>query len=788
MCRFRPQSKNEIEKEVGDINPIVSFDDDMMSVKVESKEHPGTYFFDRVFDWSSTQGQVYDYAADSVVEDLMKGYNGTILTYGQTGSGKTYTMMGDTTDEETKGLSPRLVEKIFESIKNSNSNIEFHVKVSYMEIYQEKIRDLLNHSEDNLQIHEEKNRGVYVKGLTEINVASVSDVFEAMSRGNKLRVVGSHNVNSESSRSHSIFVIQVSMKNTVDGVNRTIMGKLYLVDLAGSEKVEKTGATGQTLEEAKKINKSLSALGMVINALTDGKSTHIPYRDSKLTRILQESIGGNSRTTLIVNCSPSPSNESETLSTLRFGVRAKTIRNKAKVNVEMSPTELKNLLKRVKASLETEQTYAKALEGEIGVWRSGATVPESEWVQRSAFAGASAEAANSKSVATTSSLTAEANTSSSISTPPVSSVASTRAEPMPLSKIKSSNSLFALSTGSLFDRIGANMPQETMTEDERDEFLRIQNELSDTLVEAQRTLKDAQTRVETMEEEIEGLRREHAASGEENRKMGADLSKLKLDLERVACENKENIVVAENLKEQNQTMVLEIKSLKTQLKNFQHTKPVDTLPEIDPTDDVHSRLIQLQNGIKELKLALEISKLPPLPESRLNEGALAKQSNEVDEMQKRLTNDLQHRCENVNELALMLDEKIKEYNNFLLNNFSRTQQHQLSILEQNLQQATDAKMELSQQNAVLEKELDIANRRLDARRDHVKNLEAMLKETEVRLVQQNQKFEEQLETMRKMLEEAKFAKEYSSWINSGRIAKPLRGGLEFPDAKVIHPL
>ena len=301
---------------------------------------------------------------------------------------------------------------------------------------------------------------------------------------------------------------------------------------------------------------------ILILILYYNKSTHIPYRDSKLTRILQESIGGNSRTTLIVNCSPSPSNESETLSTLRFGVRAKTIRNKAKVNVEMSPTELKNLLKRVKASLETEQTYAKALEGEIGVWRSGATVPESEWVQRSAFAGASAEAANSKSVATTSSLTAEANTSSSISTPPVSSVASTRAEPMPLSKIKSSNSLFALSTGSLFDRIGANMPQETMTEDERDEFLRIQNELSDTLVEAQRTLKDAQTRVETMEEEIEGLRREHAASGEENRKMGADLSKLKLDLERVACENKENIVVAENLKEQNQTMVLEIKSLK----------------------------------------------------------------------------------------------------------------------------------------------------------------------------------------------------------------------------------
>src|SRR5271169_255590 len=154
-------------------------------------------------------------------------------------------------------------------------------------------------------------------------------------------------MNAESSRSHSIFLITINQRNTDSGAAKT--GNLYLVDLAGSEKVGKTGASGQTLEEAKKINKSLSALGMVINALTDGRSSHIPYRDSKLTRILQESLGGNSRTTLIINCSPSSYNDIETLGTLKFGMRAKSIKNKAKINAELSPTELKRQLKSVQS-------------------------------------------------------------------------------------------------------------------------------------------------------------------------------------------------------------------------------------------------------------------------------------------------------------------------------------------------------------------------------------------------------------------------------------------------------
>lgn len=204
-------------------------------------------------------------------------------------------------------------------------------------------------------------------------------------------------MNAESSRSHSIFVITVQARNTETGTQKT--GSLFLVDLAGSEKIGKTGATGQTLEEAKKINKSLSALGMVINALTDGKvrcspvspysphkltkfppqSAHIPYRDSKLTRILQESLGGNSRTTLIINCSPSPYNETETLSTLRFGMRAKSIKNKARVNAELSPAELKALLKKAQRDYTNAGTYIGLLEQEVSVWRSGGTVDQEKW-------------------------------------------------------------------------------------------------------------------------------------------------------------------------------------------------------------------------------------------------------------------------------------------------------------------------------------------------------------------------------------------------------------------------
>jgi kinesin family protein 5 len=196
-----------------------------------------------------------------------------------------------------------MVRTIFNRIDNSSESIEFTVKVAMVEIYMERIKDLLDPTKVNMKIHEEKEKGVYIGDLTEQYIGSEYEVYDVMKIGNKNRAIAATEMNAESSRSHSIFIMNISQKNLEDGSIKT--GKLYLVDLAGSEKISKTGAKGTTLDEAKNINKSLTNLGMVITALTDGKSTHIPYRNSKLTRILSESLGGNAKTCLIITCSPS---------------------------------------------------------------------------------------------------------------------------------------------------------------------------------------------------------------------------------------------------------------------------------------------------------------------------------------------------------------------------------------------------------------------------------------------------------------------------------------------------
>ena len=264
----------------------------------------------------------------------MDGFNGTIFAYGQTSSGKTHTMTGIIDNPEQRGVIPRMVQYIFERIGESPQEIEFSVKVSMIEIYMEKIRDLLNPAKNNLKVHEDKQKGIYIADATETYVSDETEVYDIMKCGNDNRSIGFTDMNAQSSRSHSCFIITINQNNTVDFSSKT--GKLYLVDLAGSEKISKTGAAGQTLEEAKTINKSLSTLGLVINNLTDGKSSHIPYRDSKLTRVLQESLGGNARTALIITCSPAKYNLDETISTLKFGARAKQVKNKPKINKELT--------------------------------------------------------------------------------------------------------------------------------------------------------------------------------------------------------------------------------------------------------------------------------------------------------------------------------------------------------------------------------------------------------------------------------------------------------------------
>jgi kinesin family protein 5 len=304
----------------------------------------------------------------------LEGFNGTIFAYGQTSSGKTHTMQGVLGNPEREGIIPRMIRHVFNYMLNSSPDIEYTVKVSMIEIYMEKIKDLIDMDRYNLNVREDKAKGIYIEGLSEHYVASDDEVLELMEIGSENRSTAATNMNEHSSRSHSIFIMTIHQNNIKEFSAKT--GKLYLVDLAGSEKISKTGATGLTLEEAKTINKSLTTLGMVINSLTDGKSTHIPYRESKLTRVLQESLGGNAKTCLIITCSPSIYNDAETLSTLRFGVRAKNIKNKPKINKEVTVAELKIEIEKLDNTVAKLQKRVKQLENYIR--KNGLPVPHED--------------------------------------------------------------------------------------------------------------------------------------------------------------------------------------------------------------------------------------------------------------------------------------------------------------------------------------------------------------------------------------------------------------------------
>lgn len=502
---------------------------------MQSKEASGSFTFDRVFDMSSRQSDVFDYSIRPTVDDILNGYNGTVFAYGQTGAGKSYTMMGgDIDDDVAKGVIPRIVEQIFASILASPSNIEYTVRVSYMEIYMERIRDLLMPQNDNLPVHEEKNRGVYVKGLLEVYVSSQDEVYEVLRRGGQARAVSATNMNQESSRSHSIFVVTVTQKNVDTGSLKS--GQLFLVDLAGSEKVGKTGASGQTLEEAKKINKSLSALGMVINALTDGKTSHIPYRDSKLTRILQESLGGNSRTTLIINCSPSSYNDVETLGTLRFGMRAKTIKNKAKVNAELSPAELKAMLKKSQAQITTYETYIGVLEGEVSLWRAGETVPKDKWTPAlESGPNAGKKSAPAQRTSTQSRIDVTKNTD---------------APSRPDSRM---------------DLERAGTPSIPLEKDEKDEFLKRENELQDQVAEKESQLAKVEDQLKTAKDELQYYKERDSKSNKDNERITMELNELRMQVEKLQFEGKESQITMDGLKEANSELTTELDDVKQQL-------------------------------------------------------------------------------------------------------------------------------------------------------------------------------------------------------------------------------
>ncbi|XP_038714888.1 kinesin-like protein KIN-1 [Tripterygium wilfordii] len=333
-ARFRPLSSKEI-RDHGDGVCIHAIDSETFAFKDE-KEEEFIFGFDRVFYERSKQVDVYEFLALPIVQDAVNAINGTIITYGQTGAGKTYSMEGPGVleqEEEKKGLLPRVVDGLFNGIRASDASTKYTIKLSMVEIYMERVRDLYDLSKDNIQIKESKTKGILLSGVTEVSISDPMEALQSLSKGISNRAVGETQMNMASSRSHCIYIFTIQQELKVD--KRLKTGKLVLVDLAGSEKAEKTGAEGKVLEEAKMINKSLSALGNVINALTSGspsKANHIPYRDSKLTRILQDALGGKSRTALLCCCSPGLSNVSESLSTLRFGARAKYIKASPWVN------------------------------------------------------------------------------------------------------------------------------------------------------------------------------------------------------------------------------------------------------------------------------------------------------------------------------------------------------------------------------------------------------------------------------------------------------------------------
>ncbi|TMW56790.1 hypothetical protein Poli38472_006800 [Pythium oligandrum] len=308
------------------------------------------FTFDHAYFTDSTQIQVYNDVARPIVDQALQGYNGTIFAYGQTGSGKTHTMMGSGDDH---GIIPLMNEDLFQRIAQATTDsTKYLVTVSFLEIYNEVIKDLLNPSDKLLKIREHPDMGIYVEQLAELVVKEPGDVTRLIEQGNKVRQVAATQMNERSSRSHSCFTIKIASKQTQtlpQGIQKeTCMNaKINLVDLAGSERASKTGATGDRLKEGAAINKSLSALGNVITMLADkkarGNKAHVPYRDSKLTRLLQESLGGNSLTVMVAAISPADDNHEESLGTLQYANRAKSIKNATRKNEDVNEKIIREL-------------------------------------------------------------------------------------------------------------------------------------------------------------------------------------------------------------------------------------------------------------------------------------------------------------------------------------------------------------------------------------------------------------------------------------------------------------
>ncbi|XP_053338534.1 kinesin-like protein KIF1B isoform X4 [Clarias gariepinus] len=370
--RVRPFNSRETSKESKCIIQMQGNSTTILNPK-NPKEAPKSFSFDHSY-WSHTttddpcfasQNQVYNDIGKEMLQHAFEGYNVCIFAYGQTGAGKSYTMMGKQ-EEGQEGIIPQLCEELFEKINdNNNDDISYSVEVAYMEIYCERVRDLLNpKNKGNLRVREHPLLGPYVEDLSKLAVTSYTDIADLMDAGNKARTVAATNMNETSSRSHAVFTIVFTQRkhdNETD-LSTEKVSKISLVDLAGSERADSTGAKGTRLKEGANINKSLTTLGKVISALAEvskkkKKTDFIPYRDSVLTWLLRENLGGNSRTAMVAALSPADINYDETLSTLRYADRAKQIKCNAVINEDPNAKlvrELKDEVTRLKDLLRAQ--------------------------------------------------------------------------------------------------------------------------------------------------------------------------------------------------------------------------------------------------------------------------------------------------------------------------------------------------------------------------------------------------------------------------------------------------
>ncbi|KAK7400039.1 hypothetical protein VNO78_11238 [Psophocarpus tetragonolobus] len=361
IVRMRPPCGDKDEED----SIVQSISNDSLSINGQN------FTFDSVANTNATQLDIFELVGVPLVENCLAGVNSSVFAYGQTGSGKTYTMWGpanalsdDDSTNDQQGLAPRVFERLFarineEQIKHSDKQLKYQCHCSFLEIYNEHITDLLDPNQRNLQVREAVKSGVYVENLTEEQVCTKKDVTQLLIKGLLNRRIGATSINSESSRSHTVFtcVVESQCKSIADGLSIFRTSKINLVDLAGSERQKLTGAAGDRLKEAGNINRSLSQLGNLINILAEisqtGKPRHIPYRDSRLTFLMQESLGGNAKLAFVCAISPAQSCKSETFSTLRFAQRVKAIKNKAIVNEVMHDdvNQLRDVIRQLRDEL-----------------------------------------------------------------------------------------------------------------------------------------------------------------------------------------------------------------------------------------------------------------------------------------------------------------------------------------------------------------------------------------------------------------------------------------------------